>query len=213
MEEVSIKTIDGVNLAGLLWDRKSKTSVLLLHAMPETKQSWEPLAEELYTKGINVLAIDFRGHGDSDGKDYKKQSDEDIQSYYMDARAALNFLEEKYQHTNFRVAGASIGANIALQMMAGDKTITKCIAMSAGLDYHGVKAKDFVKDLSDGQEVWFIAANDDDSNKQAAKHAETLEDLSAGSSKEVSIFEKGGHGTQILDKNPDLLEELVEYLG
>lgn len=208
MEEIQIQTTDGFHLSGLLWDRGGSKSALLLHAMPATKEAWEELAEELYTKGINVLAIDFRGHGTSEGIPYKDQKPDEVQKYFLDARAALNFLEEKYNHTNFVLAGASIGANIALQCMSHDHAIKKSAVLSAGLDYYGVKAKDFVKELSPEQKVLFVGANDDQGRGEMAEELFSL----ASSKKEKLIYEAGGHGTNMWKENEELLDKLVNFL-
>ncbi len=212
MQNVQIKSIDGINLSGLLWDRGGNKSVLLLHAMPETKESWEELAEELYSRGLNVLAIDFRGHGESEGVEYKKQKPEEIQNYFLDARAGLNYLEEKYQHTNFVLAGASIGANIALHCMAHDHAIKKAVVFSPGKEYYGVKADDFVKDLNPNQEVLFVSAKDD---TRVENNSEMTEELysKCKSKKQKKILEEGGHGTDIMGNNEDLFFEIIDFIA
>lgn len=199
-------------LSGTLWDRGGDKSALLLHAMPETKENWEELADELYTKGVNVLAIDFRGHGESEGAPYKDQTSKDIQGYFLDARAGLNFLEEKFQHANFVLAGASIGANIALQAMAHDHAIKKGIVLSPGIDYYGVKAIDFVRELNPNQEVMFVASEDD---VRVENNSEMTGDLFAkcSSKKHKKILKHGGHGTSILSNNEDVFFETVDFLS
>lgn len=213
MEHINLKTIDGLNLSALLWDRGGKTSVLLLHMMPATKESWEDFAEELYSKGFNVLALDFRGHGESEGVPYKSQKPEEIQKYFLDARAGLNFLEEKYHHTNFVVAGASIGANIALQVLAHDHAITTGICLSAGLDYYGVKANDFVQELSLEQSVLFVASLDD-GRKGGSNCGEMANDLyeSASCKKQKIIYDTGGHGTNLFVVEPALVSACFEFI-
>lgn len=212
MENITFKTIDGLTLSGLLWDRGSDTSALLLHMMPATKESWESFADELYSQKVNVLAFDFRGHGESEGIAYKKQTDQDIQKYFLDARSALNFLEEKYQHTNFLLAGASIGANISLQLMSQDHAIKKGIIISPGLDYHGVKAIDFVKDLSPSQSVLYLASYDDGASDSdnCGQAAEQLFNLTA-CKKTKNILKTGGHGTDLFDSHPDLPQVCLNF--
>lgn len=211
MEQVEIKTIDGISLAGTLFSRNAKKSALLLHTMPGTKEDFETVADELYTMGLNVLAIDFRGHGESEGKNYKEQTDEDIEKYFMDARAALNFLEEKYQHSNFVVAGGSIGANVTLQCLAHDHAIKKGVALSPGLNYHGLKGKEFAEELSKDQEVLFVASQDDDRNKNAVKDLEEIF-KAAKSKKQKAIYKTAGHGTHMWDQNPELIDNIVDFL-
>jgi pimeloyl-ACP methyl ester carboxylesterase len=129
--------------------------------MPATKESWIPLAEQLFAKGLNVLAIDFRGHGESGGGDYKSFANQEHQKYILDAESGLGFLREHYPDCEVVLAGASIGANIALQAMVNDNSLHQSVALSAGLDYYGVKAEDFVGKLSREQQVLFVGSLDD----------------------------------------------------
>lgn len=57
----------GVRLAGERWgdDQRGET-VLLLHGGGQTRHSWRRTAERLAANGIIAVALDARGHGDSD---------------------------------------------------------------------------------------------------------------------------------------------------
>jgi len=72
MEEITLTTQDDVRLYADYY--KSSTlnapAVLLLHMMPETKESWREFAKKLREVGFQVLAIDFRGHGKSEFHGY-----------------------------------------------------------------------------------------------------------------------------------------------
>jgi pimeloyl-ACP methyl ester carboxylesterase len=67
-ESVRIESADGVKLRGNYYAGKSRSPcVLLLHALGNDGQheAWRALATALQKKGYGVLALDFRGHGDS----------------------------------------------------------------------------------------------------------------------------------------------------
>jgi hypothetical protein len=76
-ENVSFRTVDGVELKGTLWtpngNKKKEACVLLLHNFSKQKggsrsdEGWDALGETLAEEGCHVLSIDFRGHGDSKG--------------------------------------------------------------------------------------------------------------------------------------------------
>ncbi|HYF05199.1 MAG TPA: alpha/beta hydrolase, partial [Patescibacteria group bacterium] len=155
--------------------------------------------------------IDFRGHGESEGGDYKKFKNEDHQKYFLDSRAGFNYLEERYGHPNFLVGGASIGANIALQCMAHDVHIKKGLILSAGLDYHGVKALNFVENLTEDQNILFAAAKDDMRTSQAADMAFELYNSTSCERQKV-ILEYGGHGTEMLDTDADFFAKAADFL-
>ena len=212
MEKVSIITQDEVRLSGLLWDAQSRFSVLLLHMMPATKESWEDLANRLFHRGMNVLAIDFRGHGQSDGGSYKAFTDEQHQKYYFDTEAAVEFLTQKYPKTTIDMAGASIGANIMIQYMVGHPEIIKGVALSAGLDYHGVRAIELVESLHVDQELFYVASHDDmrSGGSDCGIMAEQLAHSTASKSK-ITVYDTGGHGTNMWKEHPELLYQIQQF--
>lgn len=213
MEPITLKTNDGVELAALLWNGGAQKSALLLHMMPATKESWEPLADELYTAGFNVLAIDFRGHGESKGVLYQQQTPEEMQKYFIDARAGLSFLEDRYQHNNIVLVGASIGANILLQCMAHDHVLKKGVCLSAGLDYFGVRARDFIAQLTAEQKVLFVGAKDD-IRKNGQNCGEVVDQLYAfaTSQKEKLVYDTGGHGTDMWQVHEALIDKILGFI-
>jgi hypothetical protein len=68
-KQVSIETIDKVELKGKFYPAKGKdaTCVMLLHALGESSDNkeWNNFAKKLQEKGYAVLTFDFRGHGES----------------------------------------------------------------------------------------------------------------------------------------------------
>lgn len=215
MENIKFKTSDGVELAGLLWDRKAPVSVILMHMMPAKKESWSPFGEELAeSSGYNVLAFDFRGHGESEGGNWEDFSSEQHQKYYLDLEAAVSYLKERFPDTGIYLGGASIGANIAIKYMAEHPEVSKVLALSAGLDYHGVSAEEYVKQTDSGQDLLLVAASDDmgKSGTGAGRQTEILYDL-ANCQKEKVIFQTGGHGTNILTAHPDLADTIQDFFA
>jgi pimeloyl-ACP methyl ester carboxylesterase len=65
---------DGVRVAGERWaGEPGRDIVLLLHGGGQTRHSWQRTAERLARSGRTAIALDARGHGDSDwhpGQDY-----------------------------------------------------------------------------------------------------------------------------------------------
>jgi pimeloyl-ACP methyl ester carboxylesterase len=57
----------GLRLTGERWgDGEQSQVVLLLHGGGQTRHSWRRTAERLATLGFTAIALDARGHGDSD---------------------------------------------------------------------------------------------------------------------------------------------------
>jgi pimeloyl-ACP methyl ester carboxylesterase len=65
---------DGLRLAGERWDAGTdRAAVVLLHGGGQTRHSWKRTAQRLAAGGHTAIALDARGHGDSDwhrGQDY-----------------------------------------------------------------------------------------------------------------------------------------------
>ena len=56
---------EGLDLAATRYGDKGGTPVLLLHGGGQTRGAWRGAAEALGARGYEVLALDLRGHGDS----------------------------------------------------------------------------------------------------------------------------------------------------
>ena len=215
MEKVSFQTEDGVVIVGNYW-KGSSTGVLLLHMMPSTKESWDEFANELNSRGMSALAIDLRGHGESmkqNGRvlDYTKFTDQQHQSSIFDVESAANYLKEKGV-TEIHIAGASIGANLALEYQSEHSGVKKAILLSPGTDYRGVITEPYAERLLNDQEVFFVAATRD---ARAGGNADAMAKQIAGhvkGRKEVKISDSENHGTDLFNDDSRLIDVLAEWL-
>ncbi|OLL30103.1 lysophospholipase [Burkholderia sp. SRS-W-2-2016] len=85
----SISTADGVELPLYRWrpDGQLRATVALLHGLAEHAGRYAALAGRLNAAGIELVAIDLRGHGDAPGKRaYVRRFDD----YLLDAQALLD---------------------------------------------------------------------------------------------------------------------------
>lgn len=204
-------TEDGVTIAGDWYPSDGDRFALLLHMMPATKESWAAFAETLGVRGISCLTIDLRGHGASTNGgtlDYRAFSDAEHQASARDVEAAFSYLESKGatpEHT--LLVGASIGANLAINA-AAEKGIPMTIALSPGLNYHGVTTSPAIRALRQGQQVLLVASDDD------AESAEGSAILHAMNPSRALLIVRSriGHGTRMFDADPELMNELLSML-
>lgn len=210
-ERVTITTQDNLAIRGDYYTVQGSKGVLLLHMMPADRKSWIPFAEKLQGAGFSVLAIDLRGHGESQGgpEEYKKFSDAQHQASRLDIEAAAGFLKEKGV-TELHLAGASIGANLALEYLAAHPEAKSAILLSPGLDYRGIKTEAPLGKIASQQAVYLVASEEDsysfDSINTLARQ------FSFDGQHVLKIFQNSGHGTVMLEKNPEFMDELTGWL-
>jgi len=160
-QKVLLETFDKVQLTGSWYasgaDATKSPVVLLLHKIGGScqQEGWEALAQLLQEKGFAVLALDFRGHGDSknvkpmdfwnvrhningirggnrtkDAIDWKEFTPAYYPMLVNDIAAAKQFLEQKNNArecniSDLYVVGAEEGAGLAMLWMASEFTRRK----------------------------------------------------------------------------------------
>ncbi len=215
MDKIFLTTEDGVKIAADLYEVDSpRLWAVLVHMMPATKESYQELARKFQGLGYESIAIDLRGHGESDGgpDGYRDFSDQQHQKSALDLEAAADYLAKNRKATSDKIffVGASIGANLSLRCVSEHPEFPTAVLLSAGSNYHGIKTEPLVENLKTGQKVFFVSGKDDGNN---AEENRTLYDLMpAGTQKKIQVYENGGHGTDILKNRPDLTELIIGFI-
>lgn len=192
--------------------------IIYVHMMPATKESWRPLASFLAERGFAGIAIDLRGHGESEGgpRGYTKFSDAEHQNGISDLEDAADFLRSHgAAYPQIACIGASIGANLCFRFLARHRECKKAVVLSAGLNYRGLDALQLIAQLHDGQKVFFVASQDDIQAKMGtnAEEAKAIaQSLPKGVLHRARIYDSGGHGTNILSSHPELPKEILGFL-
>ncbi len=220
-KHIQLKTKDGVLLYGAYVPatKHDAPAVVLLHMMPAVKESWAEFQDALSEAGFQSLAIDLRGHGESvmkDGRtiDYKQFTDREHQEKTYDAEAAVGFfLDRGVALSSIALAGASIGANLALQYQAEHGEVKASVLLSAGLDYRGIKTEPLVAKLMPEQAVFLAGArNDSRGGASCADMAQALFDASKSKNKKIRIFDGSEHGTDMFKTHPELMSGIIAWL-
>jgi dienelactone hydrolase len=205
-ERVEIAGEDGLAMVGTFYTPSEQSppwpGVLLLHMMWGERSSWEAYAQQLAEAGYAVLAVDMRGHGDTGG-----EVDWDLAG--MDLQHAWNYLRERADTDEERIAvlGASIGANLGLDVAAKNSEAKTVVLLSPGLDYAGVETRDPL--LIYGERPLLIVASQEDT--YAADSARKLEEIALG---EISLvmYQDAGHGLHMFDREPGLASLIIDWL-
>lgn len=212
--KVNFETDDGVTIVGNWYPvLHASNTALLLHMMPETKESWRSLAAALNEKGVSALAIDLRGHGESTKKnsttiDFRRFSDRDHQESIKDIETAVSWLSTMgYGESSIALVGASIGANLALQFAASHPMVERIALVSPGFEYRGIQTESAMRSLSPETRVLLLASKDD------TYSADTVDLLTSMNRRATSSLVDGsGHGTAIFQEHPDLVGSVTSFL-
>ncbi len=211
-ERIELTTKDNVKIVGDYYPAEgSRQGVLLLHMMPRDRKSWVVFAEKLQRSGLPVLAIDLRGHGESQGgpDGYKSFSDTQHQDSRLDVLAGALFLRSK-QVDEFHLIGASIGANLALQYASEHPNARSAILLSPGIEYRGLKTMGLIENVPPSRGIFLVASDDDEYSRDSVN--ELASRITLDEHHKLKIFESGGHGTNIFENHPEFMDELVEWL-
>ena len=106
----TVVTPDGIDLVTYRWPSggKPRATVALVHGLAEHAGRYQALAACLNAAGIEVVAVDLRGHGRSQGE---RAWVERFDHYLLDADALIEFAARK--HTPLFLMGHSMGGTIA----------------------------------------------------------------------------------------------------
>lgn len=208
-QRVTIRTDDGVSLAATWYESgaRSAPAVILVHMLHKTRRDWELVASRLAAEGIGALAFDLRGHGESSGS-LQEGETPDYAELARDVTAARRYLASRadVQQSRVGIAGASIGASIAVLEAAADPTVGSLALLSPSTDYRGLRIDAAMKKYG-GRPALLIASDDDPYAVRSVKDLQKA----GGGTREVLIVNRAGHGTVMLGHDPDLARTLVDW--
>ena len=208
VQDVTFRTDDGVTIAGSLYlPARTGPAVLLLHALGRSREDWQPVAARLADAGFVALAIDLRGHGAS-GALPEGTSLEDLTRMVADVKAARAFLSTRREVVPNRIgiAGASIGANLAILYAAGDPTVRSLALLSPGIDYRGLRPEAAMKKYGD-RPALLVASQEDNYSANSARQLSQ----SGPGVRDLRILNGAGHGTAMLARQSDLGASLLDW--
>lgn len=110
----------GVTLAADAWGDPEAPPVVLLHGGGQTRHAWGGTAELLAREGWQAVAVDLRGHGESD---WSPDRDYSVEAFVHDVRAVVGAFRERPV-----LVGASLGG-IAALIAEGEAPAPLCAAL------------------------------------------------------------------------------------
>lgn len=155
--DVFLSTSDGIGIAATHWrpTLPSGAGAVLLPMYRRDRTSWHPVVDALRARGIDVLAIDPRGHGGSakqvDGDLADRVANRDpalFNDMHRDAYAAVRWLvtEAKCDPKRIGIAGASVGCSVAIDTARRHPSeVAAVVCLTPGANYLGVPSLEHAK--------------------------------------------------------------------
>jgi tetratricopeptide (TPR) repeat protein len=223
---VDLKAPDGTLLkASYFAAGKPGPGVLLFHQSNRTRTSWDDVARQLATAGINTLTLDSRGHGESGGtRAYAKDK------WQADDEAAFQFLisQPGVQREVIGVAGpGSDGVIHAVETASLRPNDIKSLVLMSGETFRpGIE---FLHEASQLPELFVVADTDEypptveamlwmyaraSSSMRKLIHYSAAQDapwLWYETSDPKRVSDTGSHGTDLFKTHPDLPGIIVQW--
>ncbi|HVB38709.1 MAG TPA: alpha/beta fold hydrolase [Vicinamibacterales bacterium] len=209
---VTFRTADGVTLAATLYEPSVRPApgVVLVHMFTRSRRDWEAVGDGLAEAGFVALAFDLRGHGASggtvpDGADGQP----DFSRLVADVQAACAYLASRPDLVRagaVGIAGASLGANLAVLAAADDPSVRSLALLSPSLAYRTLRAEPALRKYGD-RPALLVAGTDD---PYALRSVEALAKAGSGT-RRIDRLDGAGHGTIMLGRAPDLIRHLVDW--
>ncbi|HEY3270936.1 MAG TPA: alpha/beta fold hydrolase [Geothrix sp.] len=221
---MALTSADGFALKGTLTlpGTKGKAPVVILaHQFASDRTGWAPLTDKLLARGIGVLALDLRGHGDSAMKDGAETR---VTADFMASAKAVGFdhipadlaqaaawlrKQPGVDGRRLGLAGSSVGGFSVLLAAPEVKPVAVLSLSPAGTGAFGADARDRLKGavLRSRPSVLVLASSDD---KDAAENAQAVKDLPGVA---VDLKEGKDHGFAFFKDCSDLMAVYFgEYL-
>jgi len=196
-EAVSFKTADGLTIAATYWPPATAPAdaapvVVALPMYKQTRASYAPMVAPITGRGMGLLALDLRGHGDS-----AKQGDADLSkqveardaalfnAMHADVEAAVLWLakEKKTPKGKIGLLGASVGCSVAIDAaVRSPDDFAAVVCLTPGKNYLGVPTMEHVENWPGGKPLLLVS-----SMPEASAGADAIKSKLDGKGAELKI--------------------------
>lgn len=199
---ISFSTLDGGKVYAHLYG-SGKRGALLAHGGRFNKESWTNQARMLVSAGFQVLAIDFRGIGQSRAP----ANDTSIEDRRFDILASIQYLRNAGA-TTVSVIGASMGGDYAAEAAETEpQAIDRLVLLAAGAYTPLVRMK--------GPKLFLISRDDVIGDNVPRMAAIRLQYDKASSPKEFIVLEGSAHAQRLFhtDQGDRAMVEILRFLS
>ncbi|MHB2026160.1 MAG: alpha/beta hydrolase [Elusimicrobiota bacterium] len=189
--DVSFKTVDGWTIKGR-WQpaKRGRMTLVLIHGTGRSKEIWDLFAKRLNASGYGTMAMDLRGHGESDiGPDGLEKtwrqmsagrSNNDFIDMAHDIEAAIAYLKAAgTDEKEIGLIGEGLGASLALRYAAVNPQAPLVVLIAPGLDYQNVPVIAALRAYS-SRPILIVYSTQDRASANAAPLLLAIAKISAG---------------------------------
>jgi alpha-beta hydrolase superfamily lysophospholipase len=209
-QTILLRTADGVQIGATLHlpSKPQAPAVILVPMQTRTREDWEAVASRLAEADIAALAIDLRGHGGAGTGPPGVDLGQNMSACLLDVKAGRAFLAGRGDLAGGRIgmAGASVGANLALAIASDDLSVQSLALLSAGIEYRGIRGDAPMRKYGN-RPALLVASLEDPYATRSARELSTFGD----GIRELRLLNGAGHGTVMLVRQPDLVGVLVDW--
>jgi dienelactone hydrolase len=207
---VTLKAPDGIALKATYFSPgRPGPGILLLHQCNRDRTAWTGLAAKAAERGYHVLALDYRGFGESEGQrfdDFQQQQPIVTEKWPGDIDAAFAWLisQNGVDRDRIAAAGASCGVNQSMLLARRHPEVKTLVLLSGGSTPDG---RDYLR-RTPGLPV-FAAASLDDGN--AVDGMKWILGWSRHEHNKFVEFKAAGHGTDMFAAEKGLPPMILEW--
>jgi acetyl esterase/lipase len=201
-QRVSFPTEDGGLIYADLYGNGER-AVVLAHGGRFTKESWASQARTLAASGFRVLAIDFRGDGQSRGPGH---SDPMSAPLHLDVLGAVRYLRQNGAKSVFAVGGSMGGSAAADASIAAPGEIERLVLLGAMADGPPEKLK--------GRKLFIVSRDDRGSGDILRLPGIRAQYEKVPDPKELLILDGSAHAQFMFatDQGDRLMREILRFL-
>lgn len=213
---VDLTAQDGLKLKGTFFAAPaSGPGVLLLHQCNRQRKVWDDLAARMTAAGINVMTVDLRGYGDSEGTPIDKLTPEQVNVVFaekmpLDVQTAYEFLvaQSTVSPGILAVGGASCGVNQSVHLAMQHPEIKALVLLSEITDIDG---RNFLR--AHPSLPLFLATAENDADPGVSDLMQWLSTFSTNPQTKFLRYKTGGHGVEMFAAHPELPATIVEWVA
>lgn len=198
-QDVDVAAADGARLRATYWSPgKSGPGMLLLHQCNMDRRAWTGLGAALASRGVHVLAIDYRGYGDSPRGGNRLEED-------IDAALAALVARPGVDAARLAAGGASCGVRNSVLLARRSTRIRALMLLSGPTPDEGIA---WLRQHP-AMPIFGAATAEEDF---AVRSLRTVIATSTHPATTMRVLTNAGHGAPMFAADSTLLPAVVDWV-